>query len=131
MRNRLHRILNWFIKPITEPIKFIFIDAGYHCYSVATALQERDGCELVAFIDEEPWGHLTELLGVKLYYPSELLALAEKNNINIVVRFEGKGWIPDTETIDQLRKRKVGIISFAEELTLEQALEQLDKQLQL
>lgn len=129
MDNWLKKLQSWFYKPAIPTLKFIFIGVGYHSYSVAATLHKRDDYELVAFIAEEPWSHLTELLGVKLYYPSELLALSDKHNISMVLHFEAKGWIPDSATIDQLTKRKVDIISFAEDLTSEQVLEQLDKQL--
>ncbi|BBB25779.1 nucleoside-diphosphate sugar epimerase/dehydratase [Amphritea japonica] len=122
MGNWLKKIMTWFSEPAGPVVRFIFIDVGYHSYSLAAALKERDDCELVAFIDEEPWNHLTELLAVKLYYPSELVALCEKHQVHRVIGFDGMGWSIDEQTQRRLKNLKVNVITLPSTTASAQAL---------
>ncbi|WP_299196971.1 hypothetical protein [uncultured Amphritea sp.] len=84
--------------------KLIIIGIGYSSHNLSKALLATGGYQIIAYIDEEPWNHLNQMNGAKLYYPSELLALAEKHRVDGVLKFEGEGWQPDNQSLVALKK---------------------------
>jgi hypothetical protein len=121
----LDRLIRRFYRPVSVPIKLIFIDIDYLSYSVASVLQADSGCQIISFIDEEPWNHLTEMIGAKLHYPSELISLCEKYGVDAVICFEGMVWSMDDQTAKRLKNLKACVITVAEGTSEDQALKQV------
>ena len=72
-----------------QPIILIGID--YPSFSFAKYLQEEaKDIQIIAFIDEEPWTNKTQLHGITVYYPSDLITLIDKHQVKLVVTIEGQ-----------------------------------------
>ncbi|WP_417222642.1 hypothetical protein [Amphritea sp.] len=121
-------MLSWFKRFRTAAYKpLILIDIGYPSHQLSQALLETGQYKIVAYIDEEPWSHLTQMNGANIHYPSELLALAEKNRVVAVIKFEGAGWQPDDRCLSLLANLKVNYITLASDETLAQQVERVIK----
>lgn len=68
--------------------RLILIGIDYPSHKLGAALNEQ-GHEIIAFIDEEPWNHRTQMLGARVHYPSEVAALAARYKADRVVKFKG------------------------------------------
>lgn len=88
----------------------IMIGTGYSSFSLSNCLNDTGLYQVIAFIDEEPWNHRTEMNGVSVYYPCELVSLAEKKLVSAVIAFQGEGWTMDSDTLLALRKREIEFV---------------------
>lgn len=118
-------MLNWLRNKLSRETKLpavIFIDIGYACYQLCEALTHQQLAQPSAFIDEEPWSHLTTMLDAKLHYPNEIIALSQKHNVQIVIKFIGLGWEPTTEIRGILANLNITLLQFEPLDTLDQQL---------
>lgn len=87
----------WFIRlrqrlgQRSQKANLIIVGIGYPGFSLGQAVQASGCFHIVAFIDDEPWTHRTQLLGVTIRYPSELAALVDRHEVQYVVRIDGEG----------------------------------------
>lgn len=65
----------------TPKTNVIILGTDFEHYQLAEELIKQGTYHIVAFIDEEPWNHKTQLHGAPLKYPSELVAICEKRDI--------------------------------------------------
>ncbi|REG84142.1 nucleoside-diphosphate sugar epimerase/dehydratase [Marinomonas pollencensis] len=71
--------------------RIILIGIDYPSFSFSKYLQEEaKDIQIMAFIDEEPWTNKTQLHGVTVYYPSDLMTLIDKHQVELVVTIEGQ-----------------------------------------
>ena len=99
--------------------RLILIGIDYPSHQLGSALQKQ-GHEIIAFIDEEPWNHRTKMLGATVHYPSEVAALAERHEADSVVKFRGTTIELPTEVQQRLRKLNVSLTEVdAEALDIE------------
>ncbi len=105
-----------------ETKKLIVIDIGYNSYQLSKALLAIGGYQIVAYIDEEPWNHLSLMNEVKIHYPSELLALAEKNGVDGVLKFEDEGWQPDEGYLAELAHLNIGYIALQKDQCIDEQI---------
>jgi FlaA1/EpsC-like NDP-sugar epimerase len=114
---------------ITYPIILIGID--YPSFSLAKYLQEEaKDIRIVALIDEEPWTNKTQVHGITVYYPSDLMTLADKYQAQLIVAIDGQQPELTPELIADISASNTRLVqlhhhtSNAEQLkTLYQALE--------
>lgn len=80
-------MLNILRKLFTKPQKtnVIILGTDFEHYQLAEKLIKQGTYHIVAFIDEEPWNHKTQLHGAPLKYPSELIALCKKHQVHEVI----------------------------------------------
>ncbi len=116
-------MLSWLSRFKKEEIKkLIVIDIGYNSHHLSKALLEIGHYQIVAYIDEEPWNHLNLMNGAKIHYPSELLALAEKNDVDGVLKFEGEGWQPDDDCLAALAHLDIGYMALLKDLNIDEQI---------
>lgn len=89
--------------------KIIIVGIDTHCYQLAQSLLQHRDVEIVAFIDDEPWSNRTELLGAKVHYPSDMVALVNRREVNLIIDFEGSELVPESiqSELDVLPLRQV------------------------
>ena len=122
MLNLFKRLHQKFARHKTLPIRLILVGIDYPSHTLGKVLQARD-CEIIAFIDDEPWNHRTKMLGVTVHYPSEVAALAERYRVDILVRFKGEAVAMPALVQQQLNQLKVKTVEIdAETLDLESQL---------
>lgn len=95
--------------------RVILIGIDYPSHRLGTALQQR-GVQIIAFIDEEPWNHRTEMLGATVHYPSEVAALAERYKVDKVVVFKGASILLPVQVQKHLRQLNVDLIEIDAEV---------------
>ncbi|SBS27540.1 hypothetical protein MAQ5080_00848 [Marinomonas aquimarina] len=76
--------------------KLIMVGIDTHCYQLAQALIQQREADIIAFIDDEPWTNRTELLGAKVYYPSDMVALVMRNEVQLIVDFAQSNMVPES-----------------------------------
>lgn len=69
----------------TPKTNVIILGTDFENYQLAEELIKQGTYHIVAFIDEEPWNHKTQLHGAPLKYPSELIALCKKYQVTEVI----------------------------------------------
>lgn len=90
MRQWFTRLRRW-LGQRSQKANLIIVGIGYPGFSLAQAVQASGRFHIVAFIDDEPWTHRTQLLGVTIRYPGELAALIDRHEVQYVVRIDGEG----------------------------------------
>ena len=85
MLNKLRKL---FSKPPKTNV--IILGTDFEHYQLAEKLIKEGTYHIVAFIDEEPWNHKTQLHGAPLKYPSELIALCKKHQVHEVISIENQ-----------------------------------------
>jgi len=118
-------LFNWLSNKLSNthtPPYVIFIDIDLPCYQLCEALVQQHLAQPAAFIDEEPWSHLTIMQGAKLHYPNELIALCQKHQVQIVIKFTGFGWEPNATTIEHLTTLNIVLLTLNPQDHLEQQL---------
>lgn len=65
--------------------RVIITGIGMPSYQLAKELQTQKIAQITAFIDHEPWTNLTVFLGVIVHYPSNLVALIKKHDVDVIV----------------------------------------------
>ena len=122
MIESLRNLFKRFVGARAASARLILIGIDYPSHTLGRALQDR-GAEIIAFIDDEPWNHRTEMLGATVHYPSEAGALAERYQADTLVRFKG-GVIALPDLVQQqLAQLNVNTVEIdAETLDLESQL---------
>lgn len=103
---------NWLLRLIhPRPSEgFILLGIDYPSHALASAMQQR-GLRVIAFIDEEPWNHRTQMLGATVHYPIELAALAQRHAVSKVIRFSNSSIEIPSEVLVQLRNLDVEVVA--------------------
>ena len=75
--------------------KVIFIGIDYLCYALSKKLldntkQGYPPIEITAFIDDEPWNNRTLVHGSTVYSPSEISALVQKHQVDLIIQIHGE-----------------------------------------
>ncbi len=102
-RKRVERWLRWH-QP--QPINVIIIGIGYPSHKLSQILVATNSMQLIACIDEDPWSHRTLFQGVPVHYPSELIALAEKHRVDLIIDFDGESSVLDKDLIAEIANAK-------------------------
>jgi FlaA1/EpsC-like NDP-sugar epimerase len=95
------------------------IDVVEHQF--AQAILEK-GANIIAFIDDEPWSHRTEMLGAPLRYPSEIESLVQRNKAQAVITFNQRSDLLPDDSIRQLNSINKPIVQIDPNLTLNDQL---------
>ncbi|WP_290701085.1 hypothetical protein [Amphritea sp.] len=127
--NRLAKFWCRLSESAVVPVRLVFIDVGFNSYQLSSMLIDKGLINVVAFIDEEPWSHLNEMNGGKLHYPSELLAMVDRYDVKVVVKFKEQGWKPSLEALSALSKRQVSYLLLNKEMSLAQQLDAVSQEL--
>lgn len=123
-------MFSWFKRcKKTEIQSVIFIDISYACHCLSKILLATDEYAVIAYIDEEPWNHRHLMNGVKIHYPSELVALTEKYRVAGVIQFKGEGWQPDQHCRAALARLKVSYILLDPNIAVAQQVDIVAQQL--
>ncbi len=120
----LNKFLNLFRSSKWRSHSVIIVGIDFVEHQLAQALIKK-GVKIVAFIDDEPWSHKTEMLGAPLRYPSEIAALAQRNRVQAVITFNQRAELLPKECIEQLNVNNVPIVQIAPNLHLEEQLTRL------
>lgn len=65
----------------------ILIGIDYPSFSLGKTINDKvHELHISAFIDDEPWTNKTQLHNATVYYPSDLLALIQKHQVELVVQ---------------------------------------------
>ena len=117
----LDKILNAFRNSKWRGSSFIIVGIDFVEHQLAQALIERGG-KIIAFVDDEPWSHKTEMLGAPLRYPSEIEALAQRHHVQAVVTFNQRAELLPDECIKQLSSMNIPTVQMDPNLSLEEQL---------
>lgn len=117
----LYKFLNSFRSSKWRCCRFIIVGIDFVEHQLAEALLEK-GANIIAFIDDEPWSHKTEMLGVPLRYPSEIDALAQRHNVQAVITFNQREDLLPDECIQQLNSMNRPIVEIDPTLSLDEQL---------
>lgn len=85
----LRRLKKW-LGGRRPPSNLIIIGVGYPSFTLGQAAQVSGHFRILAFIDDEPWNHRTQLIGATVHYPSELIALIKRHDVHCVAGIEGE-----------------------------------------
>lgn len=89
--NRVRHWANRLFKHQVNARPIILIGIDYPSFSLTKFLQEEaKDIRVVALIDEEPWTNKTQVHGITVYYPSDLITLIGKYQAELVVTIEGQ-----------------------------------------
>jgi FlaA1/EpsC-like NDP-sugar epimerase len=80
-------------RPIAKKVIFIGID--YLCFSLSKSLLDNNkyteqSIEITAFIDDEPWNNRTQVNGATVFSPSEIAALVQRNQVDLIIQIQGE-----------------------------------------
>lgn len=124
----LYRFLNSFRSSKWRNRRFIILGIDFVEHQLAQALIDR-GAIILAFIDDEPWSHKTEMLGAPLRYPSEVGALAQRHQAQVVVTFNQKAELLSEECSKQLNTMNIPAVQIDPDLSLEEQLNKISSTL--
>ena len=79
-----------------SPNNIIVVGIDTHCYHLAQHLISESNIKIIAYIDDEPWSNRTTLLGSTVRYPSDLEALIIRNDVKLIIDFDGSTMIPES-----------------------------------
>lgn len=68
---------------VRQPVIVCGLD--YHAYRLLGRLAGSLEYRALALVDDEPWNHATEMQGVRVYYPSEVVSLVKRHGVVAVV----------------------------------------------
>ncbi|GAA0229982.1 nucleoside-diphosphate sugar epimerase/dehydratase [Marinomonas primoryensis] len=73
----------------------IFIGIDYLCFSLSKSLLDnnkytKQPIEITAFIDDEPWNNRTQVNGATVFSPSEIAALVQRNQVDLIIQIQGE-----------------------------------------
>lgn len=123
----MKRLLNFakpFLRRKVAPKKVIFIGIDYLCYALSKKLldnnfQNNPQIEITAFIDDEPWNNRTLVHGSTVYSPSEISALVQKHNVDLIIQIHGES-ISIAENIwEGILKTKANLVTLEQTQDLE------------
>ena len=117
----LYKFLNSFRSSKWRGCRFIIVGIDFVEHQLAEALLEK-GANIIAFIDDEPWSHKTEMLGAPLRYPSEIEALAQRHLAQAVITFNQRAELLPVECIKQLKTLNIPVIQIGPTLSMDEQL---------
>jgi len=117
----LNKLINLFRSSKWSGDRFVIVGIDFVEHQLAQALISRSAT-LIAFIDDEPWSHKTEMLGTQLRYPSEIGALAKRHHAKAVITFNQRAELLPEECITQLNSINVPIVNIDPALSLDEQL---------
>ena len=117
----LNRFLNSFRSSKWHSYRFVIVGIDVVEHQFAQAILEK-GANIIAFIDDEPWSHRTEMLGAPLRYPSEIESLVQRNKAQAVITFNQRSDLLPDESIRQLNSINKPIVQIDPNLTLNDQL---------
>lgn len=110
--------------------KVMIVGIGYPCFSLANTLQahERQTKKylICAFIDDEPWTNRTQIVGTTIYYPSDIIALIERKQIDLVITIENEPPFLSEELLNDIQKSKADLLTLSASQTTKQHLDILN-----
>ena len=117
----LKGFLNSFRSSKWHSYRFIIIGIDFVEHQFAQALLNK-GANIIAFVDDEPWNHKTEMLGAPLRYPSEIESLARRHKAHAVITFNQREDLLPDECIRQLSSINKSIVQIDPTLSLDEQL---------
>ncbi len=87
----------------------IVLGTDFEHYQLAEEWLKQGTYHILAFIDEEPWNHKTQLHGAPLKYPSELTALCQKHQVDVVVGFSEQALQLTEQQVEKLHQLGVEV----------------------
>lgn len=120
----LDKILNAFRSTKWRGCRFIIVGIDFVEHQLAEAILEK-AANIIAFIDDEPWSHKTDMLGAPLRYPSEIEALAQRHSARAVITFNQRAELLPNESIKQLRSINVPVVQIDPKLSLNEQLNRI------
>lgn len=88
-------------------VKLILLGIGYPSHRLIELSRRYRGVEVIAVIDDYPWNHRTLVQGVRVYYPSEIAALAARQQVRDLVIFTSAQGLLDTELTSALQTQSL------------------------
>lgn len=120
----LYKILNPFRSSKWRSYRFIIIGIDFVEHQLARRLIEK-GANIIAFIDDEPWNHKTEMLGAPLRYPSEIEALAKRHSAQAIITFNQSTELLPNESIKQLNSINIPVVQIDPNRSLDEQLNRI------
>ncbi|WP_136065570.1 nucleoside-diphosphate sugar epimerase/dehydratase [Modicisalibacter radicis] len=77
-------------KPARSRRPVIVCGLNYHAYRLLAELAGSREYRVLALVDDEPWNHATDMQGVRVYYPSEVVSLVKRHGVVAVVHGDAR-----------------------------------------